>query len=430
MDSSSMREFLRKEVPDWDDEVTATARFKAFSGQRFDWEPKFQFWRDLILRISRHFGFFMIRPSQVKNEWFNRGGLAPLCLDDVLLVMYNEGNLMRIEDLPDPSSGRLTQLFRKVKILMTRSRMTPEAILEDQLILTALLKEKAEEVVKLLSERHWTSSCIVTMKKLESMCGGPVEASAVLSDLSGCGKAQYLSTSKKELIEGVKVSLTAAAVSSISSLDCDVLHLIWTQEKLQQQLNVIDQRWEMSRKSALASLKSGNKKVALRHAREIKLSNESREKCSLLLNRVEEVLRVIADAESTKKVSEAIQIGAQAMKENKISVEEVQNCLEELDESIESQKLAEKALESAPYLGIDDEDIEEEFQKLELEVGRENVQDLSPETSNNNAAESADLLSDALSSLKLDTPHIDSTSQDSTAPVRKKDSKNLILEAA
>lgn len=58
-----------------------------------------------------------------------------------------------------------------------------------------------------------------------------------------------------------------------------------------------------SRKSALASLKSGNKKVALRHAREIKLSNESREKCSLLLNRVEEVLRVIADAESTKKVS-------------------------------------------------------------------------------------------------------------------------------
>lgn len=32
------------------------------------------------------------------------------------------------------------------------------------------------------------------------------------------------------------------------------------------------------------------------------------------------------------------------MKENKISVEEVQHCLEELDESIESQKLAEKAL--------------------------------------------------------------------------------------
>lgn len=86
--------------------------------------------------------------------------------------------------------------------------------------------------------------------------------------------------------------------------------------------------------------------------------------------------------------------------------------------------------ESAPYLGIEDDDIEEEFQKLELEVGNENDQDLSPQTCNNNAAESAGLLCDALSSLKLDAPHIVSTSQDSTAPVRKKDSKNLILEAA
>lgn len=57
-----------------------------------------------------------------------------------------------------------------------------------------------------------------------------------------------------------------------------------------------------SRKSALASLKSGHKKVALRHARELKLTTESREKCTSLLNRVEEVLNTIADSESTKMV--------------------------------------------------------------------------------------------------------------------------------
>jgi len=56
------------------------------------------------------------------------------------------------------------------------------------------------------------------------------------------------------------------------------------------------------RKSALASLQSGNKKLALNYARELKLVTQSREKCSSLLNRVEEVLSVIADAESTKKV--------------------------------------------------------------------------------------------------------------------------------
>jgi charged multivesicular body protein 7 len=52
----------------------------------------------------------------------------------------------------------------------------------------------------------------------------------------------------------------------------------------------------------VASLHSGNRKLALRYARELKLVNQSREKCSSLLNRVEEVYGVIVDAESTKTV--------------------------------------------------------------------------------------------------------------------------------
>lgn len=65
MDSESVKEFIRSEVPDWDDEVVATARFKAFSGQRSDWEVKFQFWRDLIIKVSRRFGVLIIDPVQV-----------------------------------------------------------------------------------------------------------------------------------------------------------------------------------------------------------------------------------------------------------------------------------------------------------------------------------------------------------------------------
>lgn len=49
-------------------------------------------------------------------------------------------------------------------------------------------------------------------------------------------------------------------------------------------------------------MNSGNKQAALRHARELKLAYQSREKCTVLLNRVEEVLRVITDVESTQKV--------------------------------------------------------------------------------------------------------------------------------
>lgn len=61
----SIMEYLRKQVPDWDDEIKCTARFKAFSGQRTDWEPLYVFWRDLILNVARHLHIFIIRPSQV-----------------------------------------------------------------------------------------------------------------------------------------------------------------------------------------------------------------------------------------------------------------------------------------------------------------------------------------------------------------------------
>ncbi|KAL7199179.1 hypothetical protein ACSBR2_021456 [Camellia fascicularis] len=443
--SASLRrigELIRKEVPDWDDEVMVTARFKAFSGQRSDWEPKYVFWRDLILKLSTHLGVFLFHPSEIKNLWFNRGGLTPLCIDHALLEMYNAGDILRRGDLVDPTSGRLSQILRRVVHLVGLSRASTQVdIMEDHLILLPVLKDKAAEVVKSISENHWTSSCIITMRKFQDICGGSKEASAILSYLSGCRKVQYLAINKGEFMEGVKVSLLPEAVSSITSLDCDVLHLISTAEKLQQQLHVINQRWEMYRKLALASLQSGNKKVALKHARELKLSSESREKCTTLLNRVEEVLRVIADAESSKKVSEAIQIGARAMKDNRINVEEVQVCLEELEDAIDSQKQVDNVLEStSSYTGIEDEDVEDEFKKLELElevgsdssqacISKVGVKSVREEMEDQKIAES---ISDALSNLSLVdvAPMVSITQQDSTDSTRNNLSKTSKLEAA
>ncbi|KAK7397036.1 hypothetical protein VNO78_18202 [Psophocarpus tetragonolobus] len=404
VNGARVRDFIAKEVGDWDDEVIAVARFKAFSGQRCDWEPTFLFWKHLIIKIATHFGLLLIRPSQVKNDWFNRGGLSPLCLDNVLSLMYNEGEITRIVDLPDPTSGRLSQLVRRVSSLITRPP-TPDIMAQHSVIVTALLKDKATEVVKHLSESHWNSSCVVTMKKFQDICGGPDEASVILRYLSGCRTAQYLSVNKRDFLEGVKISLSSGASSSITNLDYDVLHLIWTTEKLQQQLDVTDRRYELLKKSALASVQSGNKKLALNHARELKLVTQSREKCSSLLNRVEEVLAVIADAESTKKVAEAMQIGARVIKENKISVEDVDLCLRDIQESIDSHKEVEKMLEQTPsYVDIEDDDIEEEFKKLELAFEKEGKVPAPEKTisaEGRAVSEAADLITDAFSNLKL-----------------------------
>lgn len=62
--------------------------------------------------------------------------------------------------------------------------------------------------MKLLSECHWTSSCVITMKRFQELCGGPDEASAVLSHLVAQAKARYLSLSKGDLIEVGSTSTT------------------------------------------------------------------------------------------------------------------------------------------------------------------------------------------------------------------------------
>ena len=53
--------------------------------------------------------------------------------------MYNEGDIIRSVDLVDPTSGRLSQLFRKVKHMMVRPT-SAEVMFEDHLILLPLLK--------------------------------------------------------------------------------------------------------------------------------------------------------------------------------------------------------------------------------------------------------------------------------------------------
>ncbi|CAN6467117.1 unnamed protein product [Victoria cruziana] len=368
---TALKEFIKEEVPDWDDDIVSAVRFKAFSGQRSDWEPKYWFWRDLIIKIARHLGITVIHASELRKNWFVRNGLTPLCMDRVLLEMYNDGDILRFRDLKDPSGGTLYGLFKRALNLVAAKRS--DEILEEPLILPTLVKERATEIISSLSETNWTSCCVITMGKFRGLCKGADEATAIFSYLCESAQARYLLITKGERIEGMKLSLLAQPVPAATRLDYDTLHLVWTVERLQQQLDVVNSRYRKSKDAAVASLKCGNRQDAQRHVRHLKLATDSRSKCISLLNRVEEVLGVIADAEATKKATEAIQIGARSIKENGISVEEVHLCLQELTESIDSQKQAEEILASAPFpmhdVDMDDEEIEEEFKKLETELG-------------------------------------------------------------
>ncbi|KAL3844423.1 hypothetical protein ACJIZ3_001826 [Penstemon smallii] len=408
-EAAVVAEFIVKEVPDWKDEVKSRARFKALSGQRSDWEPLYLFWRDLIVKVARHLRIFIIHPSRVTRLWFRlpESGLTPLCIHRVLVEMHHSGDLLLLP--PNYQSHPTTHIFRRALNFLTNkySRGAVDydyALTGDYYILAPLLEEEALLVVDSLAQNHWTASCVITMTKFEDICRGSKEALAILNYLSERGRASHLRINKTEPIQGVKVCLAPGAIPTASTTDYSVLHLTWTAEKLEQKLDLIDQRYQKTRNSALTSLKSGNKRVALRYAKELKLISLSRERCTTLLDRVETVLSVIADAESSKKVSEAIKNSTNAIKENLISIEEVELCMQEVDENIDSLKRLDDVLESTPaHTEIDDEDIEAEFDKLRLEVKNERNQGLRSDfdSSETEFSETTDALNKALSNLNL-----------------------------
>lgn len=240
-EAAVVADFVRNEVGDWDDEAKIRARFKALSGQRSDWSPLYSFWRDLILKVARHLHIFIIRPSRVKRLWFRRAGLSPLCLDHVLLEMHRAGDLLSPH--PTSSTARLSHIFRRALDLFGASNdySLPPG---DYYILAPLLEEQALEVVNKLSENYWTTSCVITMRKFQDVCLGSREALAILGYLSAHDRARRLIVNRADPIEGVKVFLAPGAVSSDSSVDYTLLHLTWTAEKLEQQLDVIDKCYQ------------------------------------------------------------------------------------------------------------------------------------------------------------------------------------------
>jgi charged multivesicular body protein 7 len=138
------------------------------------------------------------------------------------------------------------------------------------------LQERAADIARQLSDSHWTSTCVVTISKFNSFFVDREDAHVALCFLTQNGKARHLSGRKQDPIEvcslflvhsvillkrvpttmlhfvqlhsclqGVKFALTASQVPAVSKLDHDTLHLVWTEEKLQGQLDVLDRRWEM-----------------------------------------------------------------------------------------------------------------------------------------------------------------------------------------
>lgn len=383
---SPLAAFLRAEVPDWDDEVVCRARYKGFTGQRADWENRLQFWKDLVVKCARHLGLVVIEPSKVQHQWFLREGITPLGISTVLTEMRKSGELQTREELMRPQAT-LTQytgsVFRQVftwmgsQVLGTSAGTQPGCVQPDVLIVTSLLQECSSLIIKALSESEWRHVCVVTMTRFRELCVSTETADVLIAMLINQGRACLIKLDGNENIEGIKIALEDEPIPTVTEIDSHVLRLYWTLERLHQQVNVLDVRVTSSRSATVAALKSGDKKGALRHARRLKVLTTSKGKCETFMDRIDEVLTSIADAEASRKVTDALKVGVQAIKDNHVTLSEIQTCLEEADEAISQQRDTQTTIAEAPLItGADDMDLEEEFLLLVAELDNDSVTEI------------------------------------------------------
>ncbi|CAM6110918.1 unnamed protein product [Calypogeia fissa] len=376
-EENPLRDFLEKEVPDWKDDDFARGRFKAFTGQKQDWEEKLNFWMDLTVKVARHLDLIVIDTHSVQQKWFIRDGVVPMGLEHVLVEMKKAGELVTVEQVlaGGPSTFQwVGAMLKKTISWAVIGYAESELPVEERLVVNTILQEKVSQFLKILADGQYSSECIATLAKIKQLCGGSEEAELVVGRLLVQNKARFVRVAGGDQIEGFKISVNEKPVTPVSENDCHILQLQWTMEVLQLRLSTLDGRISMARNSVIKSSKAGLKREALRYVRSMKLLQLSREQCAGSMDKIEHVLSLIADAETTKKVSEAIQVGTTAMKDNHVSLEEVQHTLSELDEAITLQKETEEALAWPPLSTNemdDDAALDEELALLEAELESE-----------------------------------------------------------
>ncbi|MCO5603461.1 hypothetical protein L7F22_057611 [Adiantum nelumboides] len=118
--------------------------------------------------------------DEVHHTWFLRGGLTPLCMSQVLLEMFNAGDLQNPDNLQETQPSWFWQQIGK-RVFWGSTSMQVKT--PGRLVVTTLVHERIAEVTKSIAESCWTTSCVTTMDHLNNICGGEEEASIIKREL-------------------------------------------------------------------------------------------------------------------------------------------------------------------------------------------------------------------------------------------------------
>eukprot|EP00850_Spirogloea_muscicola_P017749 SM000155S01678 [mRNA] locus=s155:326485:329463:- [translate_table: standard] len=347
-------------VSDWNDDVVAIARFKAFGGEDdSERQLRLLFWTDLILRSARQLGALVVNVEELKDiEEYKSGGQSFL---KWLLLRFGIVKVPAGKMHPEVQEGQVTPLITGKYVVLP------------------LIKERAEE---LLEEVHTAGTGhidhIVTLASLEEMAGGQEEA-LLLSRFLIMQRLAVSLVAKDAAseIQGLKVAKQGSRATGSTALDLQVLQLKGTLEMLHKRHNKIAARSLELQKMAHRFVKGGQQQAA-RHALKLKrLLTESQEKCALFVQQLEAVLLSVSEVELTKQVLEALQAGSAAVKEIGMTLNQVQTSMSDWEDAYLRHSKTVEALGGATQ-EVTSED-EDEYARIEEEVTTEALAPSGPE---------------------------------------------------
>lgn len=171
-------EFLKLQVPEWEDDEVMLARFGSVDRTDPWFVSRSNFWSSLIIRVSQHLKAIVISAEEIKLEWFRKGGLLPMDLDDVLEGMLKKGQLQKLETALSKTAwfSFPTTFSWTVRTLMG----TPPST-SGMFVVTSVLKERAEAVAgSLLQQAAFSSDFLITSQKFQKLCEGEQAAALIM----------------------------------------------------------------------------------------------------------------------------------------------------------------------------------------------------------------------------------------------------------
>ncbi|XP_063690027.1 charged multivesicular body protein 7-like isoform X1 [Bolinopsis microptera] len=284
---------------------------------------KLNFWSNLICAVCQYRKTPFVTISELKRCLAWRG-VPPQCLEGVLEEMQNKRTVLKLEKLTETWSrwgfgvlaSPLTSVWR---------RIVPDTS-EQKFVVVSVLEECRSKVINSV---YHNDDLLFTIQEWNNLMLTFVHPSN-LENLNN-----YLGFRCDIVMYGDPVSLVKVrapdekVVSSISQVDIAIGKAKATRDALCSQIKQLSGKVN---DLLTAARKAKNKNAALAHLRRKKLYERSIAKWEGALNNTESLLLQLEESQHNKTILSTLKVGAEALKQNKVSLNEVDDIMDQLDE--------------------------------------------------------------------------------------------------